>query len=534
MNVVIYARYSSHSQTEQSIEGQLAICQEYAKRNDYTIVGEYIDRALTGTNDNRPQFKQMIEDSNKKFFNGVLVYQLDRFARNRYDSAIYKNKLKKNNVRVFSARENISDDASGILMESVLEGMAEYYSAELSQKVKRGRKLNAEKCLSNGGVPSLGYKVDGNQKYIIDEEKASIVKKIFEMYSSGYTMAYIIKYLNDNNYKTALNNEFNKNSLRTILLNKRYTGVYISSGIEVPNGMPRIISDELFNKVAEIMQRNKKAPARAKANYLLTTKLFCGTCNEMLIGLSGTSRNGTVHNYYTCNGRKLHGCKRKNIQKDYIEEVVARAIINELTDTNIKTIADNISRLAEKEKNNLYIKQLEKQLKDNEKQKENLLNSLKICDIDSVKKTILAEIAKMEEQHKNIETDILIENSKIVHYDKDDIEFFLNQMRKLDIEIEENKKLLINTLVDKVFIYDNELTIVFNATKNKSKTIKFPSIEEIEGSFLGKSGAPVWMFLWDLAFHKNIFLFILIMIILVRILHLHLFLYLLLHLHQEF
>ena len=128
MNVVIYARYSSHNQTEQSIEGQILVCNEYAKRNNYTIVGEYIDRALTGTNDNRPEFKKMIEDSNKKYFQGVLVYQLDRFARNRYDSATYKNKLKKNGVRVFSAKENISDDASGVLMESLLEGMAESYS----------------------------------------------------------------------------------------------------------------------------------------------------------------------------------------------------------------------------------------------------------------------------------------------------------------------------------------------------------------------------------------------------------------------
>lgn len=135
---VIYARFSSHGQTEQSIEGQLRECYEYAKRNDLIILPEYIDRALSGTNDKRPEFQQMIEDSKKRDFNYVLVYQLDRFARNRYDSATYKAKLKKNNVRVISAKENITTDASGVLMESVLEGMAEYYSAELSQKVKRG------------------------------------------------------------------------------------------------------------------------------------------------------------------------------------------------------------------------------------------------------------------------------------------------------------------------------------------------------------------------------------------------------------
>ena len=149
--IVIYARYSSDRQTEQSIEGQLRVCHEYAERNDYVVVHEYIDRALSGTTDRRPAFLQMIEDSKKKEFEYVLVYQLDRFARNRYDSANYKMKLKKNGVRVLSARENISDDASGILMESVLEGMAEYYSAELSQKVKRGVRESLIKGYYTGG-----------------------------------------------------------------------------------------------------------------------------------------------------------------------------------------------------------------------------------------------------------------------------------------------------------------------------------------------------------------------------------------------
>lgn len=490
MNVVIYARYSSHSQTEQSIEGQLAVCKEYAKRNNYTIVGEYIDRALTGTSDKRPQFQKMIQDSNKKFFNGVLVYQLDRFARNRYDSATYKNKLKKNNVRVFSAKENISDDASGVLMESVLEGMAEYYSVELSQKVKRGMKINAEKCKYNGGTVPLGYKISEDKKYIIDEEKALIVKEIFEMYANGFTMADIIKYLNEKNIKNSMNKSFGKNGVRGILINKNYIGTYTYSDIEIPEGVPKIISNELFYKVADMMKKNKKAPARSKANYLLTTKLFCGTCKEMMTGLSGTSRNGIVHNYYTCNGRKKHGCKRKNIQKEYIEDIIIKEAKEILTDEMIDITAENIFKLSEKEKNNEYIKQLEKALKENKKQKNNLIDSLKICDIDSVKQTIFAEIAKMEEKQKELETEITIENSKHINFSKIEIKFFLNQMKNLDTEIEENKKLLINALIDKVYIYDNELTIIFNVTKNRDKTVKIPNIEEIDGSFLGSCAEP--------------------------------------------
>ena len=176
MNIVIYARYSSHSQTEQSIEGQLQTCYEFAKNNGHIVIGEYIDRAQSGTTDSRAEFQRMIADSDKHIFEGVLVYQLDRFARNRYDSAINKAKLKKNGVRVISARENISDDASGILVEGVLESMAEYYSAELSQKIRRGMDINAEKCLSNGSNPGLGYYVDEERRFHVDPEGAAVVR----------------------------------------------------------------------------------------------------------------------------------------------------------------------------------------------------------------------------------------------------------------------------------------------------------------------------------------------------------------------
>jgi len=157
MNIVIYARYSSDKQTEDSIVAQLKVCREFADKEGFVVIGEYIDRGKSGTSSSRPEFLCMIEDSKKKQFQGVLVYQLDRFARSREDSAHYKHKLKKNGVRVLSAKENISTDASGILMESVLEGMAEYYSVELGQKVTRNMILNPENGYSNGHVP-LGNK----------------------------------------------------------------------------------------------------------------------------------------------------------------------------------------------------------------------------------------------------------------------------------------------------------------------------------------------------------------------------------------
>ena len=294
MNVVIYARFSSHSQTEQSIEGQLKVCYEYAESNHYTVVGEYIDRAISGTTDNRAEFQRMISDSDKHTFEGVLVYQLDRFARNRYDSAINKAKLKKNGVRVLSAKENIADDASGLLVEGVLESMAEYYSVELSQKIHRGMAINAEKCLSNGSNPGLGFKVDAERRFYVDEEEAAVVREIYERYASGETKAEIIRDLKRRRVKTSLGKEFSLNSLSHLLSNKRYIGVYLYKGKETPGGMPRILDDDLFYRVQSMMNKNKNAPARThgEGEYLLTTKLFCGHCKEMMVGYGGTSKTG--------------------------------------------------------------------------------------------------------------------------------------------------------------------------------------------------------------------------------------------------
>ena len=168
MNGVIYARYSSDNQREESIEGQIRECKAYAVHNDITIIGTYIDRAMSAKTDNRPDFQRMVKDSAQGRFDFIIVWKLDRFARNRYDSAHYKHLLKKKDVRVLSATENIAEGPEGILLESLLEGLAEYYSAELSEKVIRGQTENALKCKYNGGTPTFGFYIDSNKNYKID------------------------------------------------------------------------------------------------------------------------------------------------------------------------------------------------------------------------------------------------------------------------------------------------------------------------------------------------------------------------------
>lgn len=329
MKAVIYARYSSDNQREESIEGQIRDCKEYAKYNDISIVGSYIDRAMSAKTDNRPNFQKMIKDSAKRQFDMVIVWKLDRFARNRFDSANYKNLLKKNGVRVISAKESISEGAEGIILESVLEGYAEYYSVELAEKVNRGMKDNALKAMYNGGVTPLGYYVDEEQHLQIDEKKAPFVQEIFRRFADGEAIKSIIADMNARGVgitvrmkkksgRKAYEHSLGYNNVRRILTNRKYIGEYRFKDVVIENAIPPIVDKDLFEKVQKRIDVNTRAPAVKKATdeYLLTTHLFCGKCKAMMIGESGTGKKGTVYHYYKCaNAKKTHTCDKKLLQK---------------------------------------------------------------------------------------------------------------------------------------------------------------------------------------------------------------------------
>ena len=213
MTAVIYARYSSDNQREESIEGQIRECTAYAEKNGITIVKHYIDRAISAKTDNRPEFQQMIKDSDKKLFDIVLVWKLDRFARNRYDSARYKTQLKKNGVKLMSATEIISEGPEGIILESVLEGYAEYYSADLAEKVVRGQTENILKGRCNGGRGTFGYTLDSERKFHIDPLTSPFVLESFKKYNEGSTMKEIRDWLNENGIKNPVGGAFTYNSV---------------------------------------------------------------------------------------------------------------------------------------------------------------------------------------------------------------------------------------------------------------------------------------------------------------------------------
>ena len=489
MEVVIYTRYSSTKQNETSTEAQIKEAYNFCDKNNFTVIRVYSDEAITGKTDNRPQFQKMIADSSKGAFQGVVVYQLDRFARNRYDSATYKAKLKKNGVKVYSAKENIADDASGIIMESVLEGMAEYYSAELSQKVKRNLELNAEKGWFNGGYAPFGYKVEEvkfknytKKKLVIDPKTAPVVKEIYEMRVSGVKLLEIVEYLNNKGFKTVQGKKFQKTSLQRILTNKRYIGTSIYNDKEFPNTIPAIIDEELFNRVQEIVNKNKYAPAmsKAKEEYILTTKIFCGHCKEAMTGTCGTSQTGTIYNYYTCNGVKKKKCKRKNIAKSVIEDFVVNECRKILTTKNINIIAKKVYDICQQENSqSCLLKSLEKQIKTLNKNIDNLLKAIESGqNADIINDRITENRCELEKVMKQYDD----ENSKLINLSPKQIKYFLMQLKNGNINDLKYRKTLVNVFINKIYVYDKNVTILFNVGRTPV-TVDKTLIKDLEHNF---------------------------------------------------
>ena len=471
MTAVIYARYSSDSQREESIEGQIRECTAYAKKNGITIVKHYIDRAISAKTDNRPQFQQMIKDSDKKLFDIVLVWKLDRFARNRYDSARYKTQLKKNGVKLVSATEIISEGPEGIILESVLEGYAEYYSADLAEKVVRGQTENILKGRCNGGRGTFGYTLDSERKFHIDPLASPFVLESFRKYRNGLTMKEIRDWLNENGIKNPVGGAFTYNSVEHMLKNRRYIGELKFRDVVVPDAIPPIVPLELFDDVQEKIAKNKKAPARRKAedDYLLTTKLHCGYCGALMFGESGTSRTGEVHRYYKCATAKKHrGCKKKTVRKQWLEDLVVNQTMQLVrNDAAMESIIAKVMELQNKENTNIPL--YEKQLRDAESGIQNMLNAIQAGILTSSTKERLEQL---EETKRELEARIAEEKLAKPKVTEEFIRFWLLRFRKLDMSLKDQRQALVDTFINSIYLYDDKVLITFNY-KEGTQTITF-------------------------------------------------------------
>lgn len=486
IEVSLYLRFSSERQKEQSIEGQLRDCRAFCKRSGYRIVAIYVDRALTARKDaeKRVQFQQMIVDSEKRHWQYLVVWKLDRFARNRNDSAIYKMRLKKNGVRVISATENISENPEGIILEAVLEGMAEFYSAELSQKITRGMRESAMKCHSIGGHVPLGYKIK-DHKLVIDPVGAAIVQEAFQLYANGDTVADICRLFNNKGYRTAKGAEFNRNSFKSMFKNERYIGIYTYRDLRIEDGVPAIVDKELFEIVQQRLRKNGEAPARGKAkvDYLLSGKLFCGHCGASMNGESGTGRHGGKFHYYSCYNRKRHrNCDKKPLKKEYIERVVVEDALTLLTDEVIEELADMaISQSDIDLKENTRVPELTAKCDEIDKA---IGNITKAIEKGIASDALMERLMVLEKDKKDALRQLREEEKYIYRIDRDQVIYWLYQFKEGDIEDENFKRHIIDLLVNSVTVWDEpdgyRITSAYNLTSAPTKTFK------VDGAFSGE------------------------------------------------
>lgn len=490
---VIYARYSSSGQREESIEGQLRECHEFAKKNGFSVVGEYVDKALTGRTDKRPDFQRMLRDSERGVFRAVICWKMDRFARNRYDSAMYKYKLKKNGIRIYYAKELIPDGPEGIILESVMEGYAEYYSENLSQNVKRGFYDSALE-LKTLGQTVLGLRKGSDGRFELDPATAPVVRRIFEEYAAGDSAKEIYTRLNAEGYRTSRGGLFNKNSVRRILRNEKYVGVYEFKDIRVENAIPAIVDRELFEKCQNMVERHHRAPAALReTSFLLTTKLFCGHCGEPMTGDGGTSRTGQVYYYYTCNGRRAHRCKKERAPKEWIEKLVIDELVALIhSDDFVNEVADKCMEYQQRTKDDSALRALEARQKENENAIQNMLSAIEAGIITPSTKSRLMEL---EGERAQIEKGIARQLISEPTLDREQVVYFLEKFRSGDVNDEGYRAFLVDTFLNAAYLYDDDkLVLVLNYTGERCKV----TLELVEkavnddpgGSCFAPSAAP--------------------------------------------
>lgn len=461
-----YARFSSDNQREESIDAQIRAIKQYAESNDIEILKIFKDEAVSAKNDKRPAFLEMINSAQNIDY--VIVHKLDRFSRNRYDSAIYKAKLKKKGIKLLSVLENLDDSPESIILESVLEGLNEYYLLNLSREVKKGHKENAVKGKHNGGSPPRGYKLDDEKNLVIDEKEAPGVRKIFNLYVKGYSYNYIIDELKKDGFI------YKKSSLYDMLKNEKYKGTYVYNRrlrigdkynshkespdvIRIENNHKAIIEKDLWDKAQEVRKNNQgkklynfNIESENSHIYLLSSVLK-HSCGKSMI--ANEKEKGQY--YYSCQNRD---CKDfpKNIKADKIENEVL-IFLDRIFSNNKDKILEKVYDIFLEVKKEFMEerKDLSNKLKSLEMKKNNL-NKIFLKGIDD--ESLIEEYKNIQDEIKRIKDRIVL-LSYISKVDKNIINSKVEPLCSIFNNERELQKEVIQATVKKIIFKDDTFNI---------------------------------------------------------------------------
>lgn len=476
---VVYARYSDGpNQTEQSIEGQVRDCKKYASDHSLTIVEYYIDRHISGKEDyNRAELQRLLHDSSKGQFDNIIIWKIDRFGRNREELALNKSKIKKNGVKLHYAMESIPDGPEGIILESVLEGLAEYYSADLSQKIRRGMRESAMKGKVMGNYSLFGYDRGADGHLTINAINGPIVREIFQRYADGEVAKNITEDFTARGLKTNRDKDFTPSFIYHMLRNRKYIGEYIYDDVVIPDAIPPIIDDSLWESVQERLKSNAKRPAAFKANvpFILSGKMICGYCGGPISSETGTSKTGKIHRYYKCRNKKSGKtkCQLKPIKKEWLEDFVFyHTAVDVLDDHMIDILTKEILRVQEEDSESFTITALRSELKEVQKAITNIMKAIEAGIFTDTTKDRLMEL---ESRQEFIKISIAREELKKNSVTEEQIRFWLSGFRNGDIESESFQKKLLDSFINQIIVYEDKIVIAYNYSKNAHPI----SIEEV-------------------------------------------------------
>lgn len=474
---IAYYRFSSHSQNEASIDQQRERAHEYADANGLTIVKEYADAAISGTTSARPQYQLMLSEIEKIKPSVLILWKTDRLGRDKYELIIAKKRIRDVGCSIHLVSEPTPDDSpESVLMESILEGMTEYYSKNLSENIHRGMNFNAEHALYNGHR-IFGYKVDENKKYIIDDTQASFVQRMFAEYAGGKAMVDIVNSLNAQGVRTNRGVKFSINTVTKILKNRAYIGEYHFGEYVIPGGMPELVDLGTFDMVQSKLIQNKRSGSQRRAvmqtedapRYWLTGKLFCGECGASMQGVSGTSKTGAKYYYYSCKEQRAKRCHKKPVRKEWIEKLVTDLLVALLDDTEM--IASIAVDAADYYKTNYfdtgYLESLEAERK---KVETSLNNFVKAIEAGIYNDATQNRMLELEEEKSSLTEAIEAEKiRKALCTDDHSIKAYFDKYLHADFTDPETRDAVLEYFIDKIFVYDDHIIITSWLSDDKTE-----------------------------------------------------------------
>lgn len=478
---IAYYRYSSHSQNEMSIDQQRQQAHDYADAHGLTIVKEYQDAAKTGTNANRPGYQLMLAEVSKLKPNALILWKTDRLGRDRFELVDAKRRIREAGCRLeLIAKMSPTDDPESVLFEGIAESFAEYYSRTLSVNIKRGMDYNAAHALYNGHKV-FGYAGKPHESYEVDPVTGAAVRKMFADYASGKSMKEVCDDLNAAGFRTVKGGEFGVKTMSRILKNRRYVGEYNESGVVIPDGMPRLVDDAMFQAVQTRLLENRKRTGTSR--YWLSGKLYCGKCGAPVTGVSGTSCTGATYSYYYCSNDRKHACTLPHMRQGVLEDLVQRLLRYLLGDSELTAslAVDAAAYYAEHYGDTGYLDGLRAQQTDIERQ---LSNFAKAIARGIINDTTAQAMDELERRREGVCDAISVEEARCaLANDEHSVRAYFERYWRASLGDAETRDYALEYLVDKLVVSEDGIDVVswFTAERDALAGFDWEQLSGLEG-----------------------------------------------------